>query len=300
MLKFILKFAIAVNFILLAVYFLAVPKIDNIAAASINGSARSVQKILRSIQVNPNQRLSIGETPLFYAMTYGYTDVVKAFIDGGADPNTKSSFGESPLMTATYYRRSEIIKLLIERGADVNIQDKDGYTPLIWAARFGLSSQLKLLIESGANLNLKSKYGFTALYSSVAMKNTAESLQLLKAGADPNQVDAWGLSPLHLAIFFGNQAAYQALLKNPSIHLEQKNVLGKTPLDFALARQDWMAVDLLLAQNANLSDFDSLGQSPRMKLALSGYPSEKISLEPETCRQKKFIERAQLQKYCRH
>jgi ankyrin repeat protein len=71
-------------------------------------------------------------TPLGIAISKGDIEVVKKFIEYGANVNEKSN-GMSPLMIAARYNRVEIIKVLLSNGAVLNAKDEKGFTALKYA-----------------------------------------------------------------------------------------------------------------------------------------------------------------------
>ncbi len=73
-----------------------------------------------------------GTTPLCVAISKGELDVVKKFVEYGADVNEKSN-GLTPLMIAATYNQVEIIRYLLSKGADARIKNDSGYTALKFA-----------------------------------------------------------------------------------------------------------------------------------------------------------------------
>ena len=71
-------------------------------------------------------------TPLCLAICKGDVEVVKKFIQYGADVNENSN-GMTPLMYAARYNNLEILKYLVENGADFKIKDARGNTALKYA-----------------------------------------------------------------------------------------------------------------------------------------------------------------------
>ena len=71
-------------------------------------------------------------TPLGVAISKGELDVVKKFVEYGADVNEKSN-GLTPLMLAARYNNVEILKFLISKGALVNVKTENGLTALKYA-----------------------------------------------------------------------------------------------------------------------------------------------------------------------
>ena len=71
-------------------------------------------------------------TPLCTAISKGDINIVRKFIEYGANVNEKSN-GLTPLMIAARYNKVEIIKLLIENGADLRAENENGFTALKFA-----------------------------------------------------------------------------------------------------------------------------------------------------------------------
>lgn len=73
-----------------------------------------------------------GVTPLCNAICKGEIDIVKKFVEYGADVNETSN-GLTPLMLAARYNNVAIMEFLIEKGAKVNAKNENGYTALKYA-----------------------------------------------------------------------------------------------------------------------------------------------------------------------
>ncbi len=129
-----------------------------------------------------NEANERGETPLFHVLgrfKRGYLfkkcdhelwsghycqDIVRVFIDAGADVNSSDNLGQSLLHEV---RCGVCASLLIAAGADVNALDKNRNTPLHVAAMFGSHNVIKALLEIGADLHVKNCDGQTALSCAV-------------------------------------------------------------------------------------------------------------------------------------
>ena len=97
-------------------------------------------------------------------------------------PNTlhevKSTETASPLSIAICKGDVNVVKKFIEYGADVN-ETSNGMTLLMVAARYNKTEIIKLLLSKGASRNAKSENGFTALkYAEIS--NANEAINLLK------------------------------------------------------------------------------------------------------------------------
>lgn len=83
-------------------------------------------------------------TPLNVAISKGDIEVVKKFIEYGADVNEKTE-DMSPLMTAARYNKVEIIKILLASGARPDDKNEKGYTALKYAQLSNATDAIAIL-----------------------------------------------------------------------------------------------------------------------------------------------------------
>jgi ankyrin repeat protein len=97
---------------------------------------------------------------LIYSCASGHFEVVKLFVENGADPNAKDddNYDETALMKASRLGHFEIVKFLAEHGADPNAKNDDSETALMEASEKGHFEIVKFLVEHGADLNAKHIY----------------------------------------------------------------------------------------------------------------------------------------------
>ena len=76
-----------------------------------------------------------GRTELHMACESGDLLHVKHLVNCGADVNALTSLGESPLFYAAYFGYSDIVLFLKSCGGDLNNQTAYGETPLLWCMR---------------------------------------------------------------------------------------------------------------------------------------------------------------------
>ncbi len=83
-------------------------------------------------------------TPLCNAISKGETELVKKFIEYGADINETSN-GLTPLMMAARYNNVEILKILVEKGCNQKTKSDNGFTALQWAEAAGAKEAVEFL-----------------------------------------------------------------------------------------------------------------------------------------------------------
>jgi ankyrin repeat protein len=86
-------------------------------------------------------------TPLMIAAVAGSSDLVKLFVDAGADVNATDVRKMTPLMLAVARNRQDpaIIRLLIDRGSDLTLQSGAGETAADWARKVGRPAGVEIL-----------------------------------------------------------------------------------------------------------------------------------------------------------
>ncbi len=77
----------------------------------------------------------------------GNVDVVKLFLERGADPNIKNKDGWTTLHEAAFSGHVNVVKLLLVYGADPTVKDKDGKTPLDLARAWGHREVVSVIEE---------------------------------------------------------------------------------------------------------------------------------------------------------
>lgn len=125
-------------------------------------------------------------------------EAVRLLLDKGADPNVWKK--ESPLMNAAEVNRADVISLLLERGANINAQEKEeGKTALALACKAGRVQAARMLLDKGANINVKGKGGWTPLHEAAGAGSVEIVELLLKRGADAKAKTDKGNTPPDIA-----------------------------------------------------------------------------------------------------
>lgn len=111
---------------------------------SVTGTALAAT--IESPQIVKHQGHPNG-TPLCYAIIKGDVDVVKKFIEYGADVN-ETARGITPLMYAAHYNQTEIVALLLKKGARLDARDERGKTALDYAKEANSTEVVELLEQA--------------------------------------------------------------------------------------------------------------------------------------------------------
>lgn len=161
--------------------------------------------------------------------------------------------GVSALMCTLYQRRPDLAEVL--RGAGVPLD-------LFEAAAVGDAARVAELL-AGGGVAAWSPDGFTALHLAAFFGQDRVARDLLAAGADPGAVSRspMAVQPLHSAAAGGHRRVVAALLEAGADPNARQHG-GFTALHAAVARDDVVLVDLLLAHGADASLAADDGRAP--------------------------------------
>lgn len=187
-------------------------------------------------------------------------DLIKKFIEKGADQNFKTSKGGyTPLHEAAHSQKIEVVQILLQSKANPNILNDDKRPPLRWAAYYGNMEIGKELLDCGAGstLNAGDYEGWTPLHTASSVGREPFVKLLLQHGADPNCITKTGQTPLHLAAQKGNVLIIQMLL-NYGAQWNIKDNNGDTALHVASFNHREEAIE------AFFNHIDSLRSSEKL------------------------------------
>lgn len=211
--------------------------------------------------------------------------------------------GRTPLMTACYMGNMELVKLFIEHGANINALSRNGNrrsckdTPLMYAVLMGRKDVVLFLLEKKADVNLKSECGvITALHAASANGMIDLVKILLDAGADvnaqitdPNKHMRWESALIYAvdykhapynSVSYYNGYPYRArsddvavreqieiarilLAKGAEVNIKREKD-GRTPLMMACNNEHPEMVRLLLEKGADRNIRDNDGKTALM------------------------------------
>jgi len=151
---------------------------DILSYAVLSGNIETV-KLIYSLGFNEVNRFDHrGNTPIMYAVFYGYCDIFDFLIEHGADVKLSNGQGNTLLFISLFQRREnnlDMIKKLLEF-VDVNEANKKYRDSVIGFLCYCSNKKkvAKFLIKSGANIEIKDKDGttiFTDPYSLMYRKD---------------------------------------------------------------------------------------------------------------------------------
>jgi ankyrin repeat protein len=230
-------------------------------SAAAKGKAEMV-KFLIEKGANVEAKDREGMTALHLAQQEGHKDVVPLLVQKIQNVESQGAMGRTPLHMAVKADRLEDVRALIEKGARVDAEDVDGETPLHLAARLGRPAIAQALLEKGAKPNARSKSGDAPLHLAAHWGEEEVCKVLLARGADPNQSGLESFKPLHWAAYSGKGSLVDTLVKTGALVDAATTGTHSTALHVAAIWGKEEAVRQLLAAKANRQTQDDIGYTP--------------------------------------
>ena len=159
--------------------------------AAIYGHVRVVELLLGRDDVRPN--LQADRTALMYAASDDQLEIVKFLLrDPRVSVNERDELGATALMLAAYFGYTMIVEALLDAGADAEITDgtdEGGGIPLLRAIDYDHLPVVRLFLKRNVNHTSKDRYDRTLLHGA-AVNGRHTILQLLLEETDDLDVNA--------------------------------------------------------------------------------------------------------------
>ncbi|KAJ3547380.1 hypothetical protein NM208_g1539 [Fusarium decemcellulare] len=253
---------------------------------------KGVQHMLEHRIAHPSASFKGGWTPLHYAISYGYTAIIKSLLAVGADPLLQDGTNQlSPLEWAwtkilggvydhptqvemeqlfsdkdcleemrlpRLHRiilgldHSPLEKHLSNSPESINQVDASGRTALSWAAQRGMTSTVETLLRFGADPNINTPHGHSSLMFASEARNPGGIRLLLDAGADVTRCDVEGQTALHYAAGHWDDLAYYRPLIEHGSDPNWPTIPRLTPLTTVIIEGHNEAMKYLVANGAKI------------------------------------------------
>ncbi|CAF0712636.1 unnamed protein product [Brachionus calyciflorus] len=256
--------------------------------AAIKSRQYQVVKLLLTHGANPNAVTSLGSTPFLLASEIGDLEVIKCFVEHGADldysPSGKEAddlniTGQTALFMATLKEQNDVVQYLIEKGSQVNVKNRYGVSPLLLCAEGGNETLVKLLVSNGADVNMSPSgdlavehilAGQTPLYGAAKKGHYHICKYLIENGAKVNAETMTGATPLYTAVEEGHFEICELLIEfeadvNMCPHgdwAKELNINRQSPLLLACIKNNTQIAELLIDNGADVNLVNERGSSP--------------------------------------
>ena len=202
--------------------------------ASSLGLRHVLESLLEANDKTPIWELEAG---LYTASHNGYADIVKLLLEHGVHPDAENWSNGRPLDASILNNRISVVKLLLDHGADITYNDGIAGGPFKTAVSSGDAELVSLVLHT-----LKTKLSSGSLLEALshglldAARNGNLELVHLVVNADHNlhldTIDEAGWTALHWAVK-NRHNDVQRYLIDLGADIDQKNLAGETPADFA-------------------------------------------------------------------
>ncbi len=136
---------------------------------------------------------------LMIAAWTGDLELMRLFLDRGADIRLANRYDEQALQLAAWRGHADAVRLLLERGATANRGGKR-WGALHYAVFAGHADIARLLMAKGADVNARTPNDSTALMLAAREGQADIARALLEAGADTKPENEWGDNALAFAM----------------------------------------------------------------------------------------------------
>eukprot|EP00347_Sterkiella_histriomuscorum_P009544 403340798 len=152
--------------------------------------------------INSQSKNDEGFTTLHFASFHGNMDMIRYFIQHGADIFARNKHNINMLHVSAQGDQAVGIAFYLEKGININCKDSRQSTPLHWACYSGAENSIGYLLAWGSDVNAVDLNGLTPLH--LAIKSTEETQStrtvrhLLIKGASREALDNLGRKPIDL------------------------------------------------------------------------------------------------------
>jgi hypothetical protein len=217
---------------------------DAFAVGSYQDSMKIARECLNDSDVDQRQD-NWGRTGLMIAGRFGDSELMKKFIERGADIMREARM-EDVLTNALFGRNEACIDLLLNQPEAAFLVERNKYKPLLGPV-VSIPRILERLIAMGADVNAGDETGYTALHDAV-IRDCFETVQrLIEKGANVDAVSMSGSTPLMLVRSIN---IAEILIANGA-SVNHKSNGKRTPLHSAIWDRRWDIVNMLLDKGAD-------------------------------------------------
>ncbi|XP_053963428.1 rabankyrin-5 [Anastrepha ludens] len=203
-------------------------------------------------------------SPLHLCCHCGFTKVLQALIDHGANVNALDINNQTPIHIAVRNHQEKIVSILLcHPNIDLKIRDNDGNTPFAQALIVRNHKAAKRILERLPSAAEQMDHrGRNFLHISILKDDLEGVLFLLSVQVDVNSRvhDVNQSTSLHLATSSRNEMIMRTLILAGAC-VNERDAIQKTPLHVATERGNLTAVSALLQNNADYDAVDGEGNN---------------------------------------
>ena len=242
--------------------------------------------VVKLLHTRGGANLNVGDfttygrrSPLWYATCAhgsgpGWDDIVKYLLESGADPN-RSGNGLSPLQEASAQGQTNVVSMLLKYGANPYPSEYGGSdnSPICKAAQWAHEGVVKLLLQHQDQVidtKIRDKQQGEALIYAAIKGHRNVVVALLEVGVDINCAGYLGKTPLLFAIE-KNQIATARLLLRRGADFDRADANRTSPLFLAAKWNSDLIVKEILRAGGKTDVQNADGETPLCLAALRGH-----------------------------
>ncbi|CAM9530937.1 unnamed protein product [Ectocarpus fasciculatus] len=240
------------------------PERLSICAAAANDDGAALDGLLaQGVQVDSRHRIRTYRgwhheryTPLIAACSQGHAGMVKRLLSAGAIANLPNLLGQTPLMYAAGFGTEELVLMLLEalKPGGRRSVDSQGRTALRFAessghdevacilrvdpsvstiqesAAAGRVHEVWALMRQGVSGNESRVTSMKRLFESTRVADLPDIMARANKYRSALEPEEYALTPLAAAAIFSRNRVIEALLADPSVKVDVRDALGRTPL----------------------------------------------------------------------
>lgn len=224
-------------------------------------------RTLIKLKANLQHQNDKGSSPLYWAIRYGFPDMVKVLIeDGKANVNQTRKLGlVSPLILAASMGYDDILEILLNNGADIDTSIHGNETALHYSSALGHLKSVEILLKKGAKVDYLNDLGETPLQLAAMGDHTIIANLLLEHGAKLGHTSKDGTTLWHIAIEKQTddllELFIQCYMQNNKISTLEFTDQIRNPLHIAAYYGSVSAVKKLKEYGADLKSVDEHGNT---------------------------------------
>ncbi|KAM5432728.1 hypothetical protein MferCBS31731_007352 [Microsporum ferrugineum] len=251
------KSVAAVNALLIAGLNVDTANDEGMTALGVAASKnlRDISDILlkAGAEINPSDAQRVPWSPYLLAAWNGHLDLMKFYLNWGADAHTVNNEGWDALHVAARQNHFPVLRFVLSTKEPLSIRSviHDKRTALHIAAKYNNLEIARFLINSGIRIHAKNEAGYTALHAAVEEGNDDIVLLLIESGSEVDARADGDWTALALAAYHKKESTVRLLVEKGKADIEAKNSSGWTPLLLAARWGHDDIVQYLVQHGAN-------------------------------------------------
>jgi len=203
--------------------------ISPLVIASKNRHSRICKLLLDSCADTEDN--NAGATPMYVSATEGDLKGVQMLIDMGADIDSKGPEGKTVVFWATEQKNYDVLRYFLDNGANPNLCDVHQTAPIHIAVHNRDPKAAKMLLDAGCSLEARDRSLMTPLHNAFDLKDWELMQLFVHRGADVNAQSSMGWTPVTIAAIDRDLRALRLLAKKKANFTMVDN-LGLRPNDY--------------------------------------------------------------------